>query len=205
MDHRPQQPPERHSVFDDTQGIFTGTLFVSLALLMFNQAGLLTGGTAGLAFVLHYAIGVSFGKLFFLVNLPFYWFSWKRMGREFTLKTFLAVGLLSLLTEWSPQVFEIAQIHPLYAAMVGGLLLGSGCLFLARHRASLGGATIVSLYLQEKHGFRAGKAQMAIDSVVVLLALLVVPPQRVAYSILAAVLMSLFLWVNHKPGRYSVT
>jgi len=73
---QPLQPlPARHTVFDDTQGIFTGTLFVSLALLMFNQAGLLTGGTAGLAFVLHYATGVSFGKLFFLVNLPFYWFS----------------------------------------------------------------------------------------------------------------------------------
>jgi hypothetical protein len=42
MNHRPQQPPERQSVFDDTQGIFTGTLFVSLALLMFNPAGLLT-------------------------------------------------------------------------------------------------------------------------------------------------------------------
>lgn len=200
-----RHPPARHTVFDDTQGIFTGTLFVSLALLMFNQAGLLTGGTAGLAFVLHYATGVSFGKLFFLVNLPFYWFSWKRMGREFTLKTFLAIGLLSLLTEWSPQAMSIGQIHPWYAAIVGGLLLGSGALFLARHRASLGGATIVSLYLQEKHGYRAGKAQMLIDSVVVLLALLVVPPQRVAYSILAAVLMSLFLWVNHKPGRYSVT
>jgi len=145
---------------------------------MFNQAGLLTGGTAGLAFVLHYATGVSFGKLFFLVNLPFYWFSWKRMGREFTLKTFLAIGLLSLLTEWSPQAMSIGQIHPCYAAIVGGLLLGSGCLFLARHRASLGGATIVSLYLQEKHGIRAGKAQMAIDSVVVLLAFLVVPPQH---------------------------
>jgi len=199
------KPPERHTLFDDAQGIFTGTLFVSLALLMFNQAGLLTGGTAGLAFVLHYATGVSFGKLFFLVNLPFYWFSWTRMGREFTLKTFLAICTLSMLTEWSPQVFEIGRVHPLYAAMVGGLLLGSGCLFLARHRASLGGATIVTLYLQEKHGIRAGKAQMAIDSVVVLLALLVVPAQRVAYSILAAVLMSLFLWVNHKPGRYSVT
>ena len=205
MDKPPRKPPERHTLFDDTQGIFTGTLFVSLALLMFNQAGLLTGGTAGLAFVLHYATGVSFGKLFFVVNLPFYWFSWVRMGREFTLKTFLAICLLSMLTEWSPLVFVIGQIHPLYAAIVGGLLLGSGCLFLARHRASLGGATIVTLYLQEKHGIRAGKAQMAIDSVVVLLALLVVPPQRVAYSIMAAVLMSLFLWVNHKPGRYSVT
>lgn len=197
--------PERHTLFDDVQGIFTGTLFVSLALVIFNQAGLLTGGTAGLAFVLHYATGVSFGKLFFLVNLPFYGFSWFRMGREFTIKTFLAITLLSLLTEWSPRVLDIAQIHPLYAAIVGGLLLGTGCLFLARHRASLGGATIVTLYLQEKHGWRAGKVQMAIDSTVVLLALFVVPPERVSWSVLAAVLMSLFLWVNHKPGRYSVT
>jgi len=198
-------PPERHTVFDDVQGIFTGTLFVSLALVIFNQAGLLTGGTAGAAFVLHYATGVSFGKLFFVINLPFYWFAWKHMGREFTIKTFLAIALLSLLTEWSPQVFDIAQIHPLYAALVGGLLLGTGCLFLARHRASLGGATIITLYLQEKRGLRAGKAQMVIDSTVVLLALFVVPPDRVAWSVLAAVLMSLFLWVNHKPGRYTVT
>ena len=33
-----------------------------------------------------------------------------------------------------------------------------------------------------------------------LLALFVVPPGRVACSVLAAVLMSLFLWVDHKPG-----
>jgi uncharacterized membrane-anchored protein YitT (DUF2179 family) len=200
----PVTSPERHTLFDDAQGIFTGTLFVSLAMVIFNQAGLLTGGTAGVAFVLHYATGMSFGKLFFLVNLPFYWFSWTRMGREFTIKTFLSIALLSLLADWSPRVLDIADIHPLYAALVG-LLLGTGCLFLARHRASLGGATIVTLYLQEKHGWRAGKVQMAIDSVVVLMALTVVPPERVAYSIMAAVLMSLFLWVNHKPGRYTVT
>ncbi|MDO9360261.1 MAG: YitT family protein [Polaromonas sp.] len=199
------EPPARHTRFDDAQGIFTGTLFVSLAMVMFNQAGLLTGGTAGLAFVLHYATGIGFGKLFFLVNLPFYWFSWQRMGREFTIKTFLAVALLSVLTEWSPRVFDIAAIDTLYAALVGGLLLGTGVLFLARHRASLGGATIVSLYLQEKRGWPAGKIQMSIDSAVVLLALFVVPPDRVLYSVIAAVLMSMFLWVNHKPGRYTVT
>ena len=198
-------PPIRHTPFDDAQGIFTGTLFVSLALVMFNEAGLLSGGTAGLAFVLHYATGISFGKLFFAINLPFYWFSWKRMGREFTIKTFLAIALLSLLTEFSPRVFDIARVYTSYAAVVGGLLLGTGCLFLARHRASLGGATIVSLYLQEKHGWRAGKIQMAIDSTVVMLALFVVAPERVLWSVLAAVLMSMFLWVNHKPGRYTVT
>lgn len=193
-----------HTAFEDAQAIFTGTLFVSLALILFAQVGLLTGGTAGAAFVLHYATGVSLGKLFFLINLPFYWFAWTRMGREFTIKTFLSIALLSVMTEFSPKLFAIDRIHPAYAAILGGALLGSGCLFLARHRASLGGATIVSLYLQKAKGWRAGKVQMAMDCAIVLLALTVVDPERVAYSVLAAVVMNLFIAVNHKPGRYAV-
>jgi uncharacterized membrane-anchored protein YitT (DUF2179 family) len=193
-----------HTPFEDAQAIFTGTLFVSLALILFAQVGLLTGGTAGAAFVLHYATGVSLGKLFFLINLPFYWFAWTRMGREFTLKTFVSIALLSVMTEFSPKLFAIDRIHPAYAAILGGALLGSGCLFLARHRASLGGATIVSLYLQKAKGWRAGKVQMAMDCAIVLFALTVVDPERVAYSVLAAVVMNLFIAVNHKPGRYAV-
>ncbi len=193
-----------HTPFEDAQAIFTGTLFVSLALILFAQVGLLTGGTAGAAFVLHYATGISLGKLFFLINLPFYWFAWTRMGREFTLKTFVSIASLSVMTEFSPKLFAIDRIHPIYAAILGGALLGSGCLFLARHRASLGGATIVSLYLQKAKGWRAGKVQMALDCAIVLLALTVVDPQRVAYSVLAAVVMNLFIAINHKPGRYAV-
>jgi uncharacterized membrane-anchored protein YitT (DUF2179 family) len=193
-----------HTLFEDAQALFTGALFVSLALILFAQVGLLTGGTAGAAFVLHYATGISLGKLFFVINLPFYWFAWTRMGREFTVKTFISIALLSLMTEFSPRLFAIDRLHPAYAAVLGGLLLGSGCLFLARHRASLGGATIVSLYLQRAKGWRAGKVQMGMDCAIVLLALTVIEPSRVAYSILAAVVMNLFIAVNHKPGRYAV-
>ncbi len=197
-------PHQTHTLFEDAQALFTGVLFVSLALILFTQAGLLTGGTAGIAFVLHYATGISLGKLFFAINIPFYWFAWQRMGREFTFKTFIAIALLSAMTEWSPRLFAVERLHPGYAAVLGGLLLGSGCLFLARHRASLGGVTIISLYLQQTRGWRAGKVQMAIDCCIVLLALTVVEPTRVAYSVLAAVVMNLFMAVNHKPGRYTV-
>jgi len=193
-----------HTPFEDAQAIFTGTLFVSLALILYGQVGLMTGGTAGAAFVLHYATGVSLGKLFFLINLPFYWFAWRRMGREFTLKTFVAISLLSGFAEWSPQLFAIERLHPAYAAVLGGLLLGSGCLFLARHRASLGGATVVSLYLQQERGWRAGKVQMVIDCSILALSLFVIPADRVAYSVLGAVVMNLFIAVNHRPGRYAV-
>lgn len=194
----------RHSHFEDAQAIFTGVLFVSLALILFAQVGLLTGGTAGVAFVLHYATGWPLGALFFAINLPFYWFAWQRMGPEFTLKTFLSVALLSVITEFSPRLFAIDRIDPAYAAVLGGLLLGSGSLFLARHRASLGGATIVSLYLQREKGWRAGHVQLMVDCTVVLLALLVVPFERVAWSVLAAVVMNGFMAVNHRPGRYAV-
>ena len=193
-----------HTPFEDAQAIFTGTLFVSLALILFAQAGLMTGGTAGAAFLLFYATGITLGKLFFVINLPFYWFAWTRMGREFTFKTFIAISMLSAMMEWSPKLFAIERLHPAYAAVLGGLLLGSGCLFLARHRASLGGATIVTLYLQKTYGWRAGKVQMAIDCTIVLLALTVVDPARVGYSVLGAVAMNLFIWINHKPGRYAV-
>ncbi|BEU95775.1 YitT family protein [Acidovorax sp. DW039] len=192
----------RHGTYEDAQALFSGTLFVAMALMLFNQAGLLIGSTAGIAFLLHYLTDVSFGKLFFVVNLPFYWFAWTRMGREFTLKTFVSVALLSLLTELFPHVMQVSYINPLFASLLGGLLLGAGCLFLARHRASLGGATIVSLYMQNRHGIRAGKVQLVIDCVVLLLALFVVPLERVFYSVLAAVVMGVFLWISHRPGRY---
>ena len=192
----------RHGTYEDAQALFSGTLFVAMALMLFNQAGLLIGSTAGMAFLLHYVTDISFGKLFFLVNLPFYWFAWTRMGREFTLKTFVSVALLSLLTELFPHVMQVSYINPLFASLLGGLLLGTGCLFLARHRSSLGGATIVSLYMQNRYGVRAGKVQLAIDCVVLLLALFVVPLERVIYSVLAAVVMGVFLWISHRPGRY---
>ncbi len=198
----PATPSLRHGHYEDAQALFAGTLFVAMALMLFGQAGLLIGSTAGIAFLLHYVTGISFGKLFFVINLPFYWFAWTRMGREFTVKTFLSVALLSVLTELFPHVMHVDYLNPLFAAVLGGLLLGTGCLFLARHRSSLGGATIVSLYLRQSHGIRAGKVQMAIDCVVVLLALFVVPPERVAYSVLAVLVMSGFLWISHRPGRY---
>ncbi|MCZ8093401.1 MAG: YitT family protein [Acidovorax sp.] len=192
----------RHGTYEDAQALFSGTLFVAMALMLFNQAGLLIGSTAGIAFLLHYVTDISFGKLFFVVNLPFYWFAWTRMGREFTLKTFISVALLSLLTELFPHVMQVSYINPLFASLLGGLLLGAGCLFLARHRASLGGATIVSLYMQNRYGIRAGKVQLVIDCVVLALALFVVPLERVLYSVLAAVVMGVFLWISHRPGRY---
>ena len=200
-------PPaaEPHSTTEDVVAIFTGVLMISVGVAFFTSAGLLTGGTAGLAFLLHYATGVGFGKIFFVLNLPFYWLALRKLGREFTLKTFVAVLLLSLMTEWQHQWLQMAHIEPLYAAIAGGLITGTGFLALFRHRCSLGGVGIAALYLQDRYGWRAGKVQMAVDCCIVLLALWTVEPLRVAWSVVGAVALNLVLTLNHRPGRYTGT
>ena len=54
----------RHSPIEDVQGIFSGSLVAALGLYVLASAGLLTGSTAGVAFLLHYAFGVNFGLAF---------------------------------------------------------------------------------------------------------------------------------------------
>jgi uncharacterized membrane-anchored protein YitT (DUF2179 family) len=195
--------PLAHRPHEDAQALLTGTLFVALGVVLFGHAGLLTGGTAGLAFLLHYASGLDFGLAFFLVNLPFYAFAWSRMGAVFTLKTFAAVALLSLFAHMLPMGLTISHVATPLAAVLGGLLCGAGMLMLFRHRASLGGMNVVVLFLQERFGWRAGTIQMVIDSLIVLAALWVFGDAiRVAWSVLGAVVLNLTLAINHRPGRY---
>jgi uncharacterized membrane-anchored protein YitT (DUF2179 family) len=196
-------PQPQHSLFDDLQALVTGTLFVGLGLMLFRQAGLVTGGTAGIAFVLHYATGLPFGPLFFAVNLPFYVLAWRRMGRRFTLKTFAAVSMLAGLVELLPHLLQLQDVQPVFAALAGGLLTGAGLLILFRHHASLGGLNVVALWLQEKRGWRAGSVQMAVDALILLSAAPWVAPRQLLLSVLGAAALNYAIAVNHRPGRYA--
>ena len=184
------------------QALLTGTLFVALGVVMFRECGLLTGGTAGLAFLLHYATGWNFSLLFFLINLPFYGLALQRMGKVFTLKTFAAVGLLAAFAETVPLWIHIDRLSTGFAAVAGDLLMGTGMLILFRHRASLGGFNVLVLWLQERFGWRAGQVQMAFDCTIVVAAFSVVGWQQIAWSVLGAVVLNMTLAINHRPGRY---
>ncbi len=198
----PTAPFAKHRPYEDAQALLTGTLFVALGVVMFGYTGLLTGGTAGVAFLLHYATGWDFGLVFFVINLPFYALAWQRMGRAFTIKTFAAVGLLSLLVHLLPRVIGFQHLHPAFAALMGGLLMGAGMLMLFRHRASLGGLNVLVLLLQERLDWRAGKVQMLFDCAIVLAAFALVDWRHVALSVAGAVVLNLTLAINHRPGRY---
>ena len=198
----PEAPNLAHRPYEDALGLLTGTLFVALGTLMFHEARLLTGGTAGIALLVGYLTGWPFGPVFFAVNLPFYLFAWRRMGAGFTLRTVAAVSLMSLIAWWLPRWLAFAQLSSPLAAVLGGLLVGVGLLMLFRHRASLGGLNVVALYLQDRLGWRAGRVQGVMDALIVLAALGVTDLWRVALSVLGALVLNMTLAVNHRPGRY---
>ncbi|MGD8171662.1 YitT family protein [Vibrio sp. TRT 21S02] len=191
-----------HSLRENLLALTLGSALVSLGVIFFNQIGLLTGGTAGLAIFLTKVSDFSFGQIFFLLNLPFYWLSFTRMGWRFTVNTFIAVSLVSFAVDYLHHVIQIASIAPLYAAIVGGGLIGIGMLVIFRHKMSLGGFNILALFLQERFGIRAGKVQMALDCTIVVLSLFIVDISIILLSVLGAVATNLILAMNHKPGRY---
>ncbi len=193
-----------HSLVEDALAILFGTLLVSFGIIMLKQAGALTGSTAGIAFLISYVTPLSFGSAFFLINLPFYWLAVRQMGWEFTLKTFSAVGLVSLFTHLHPLFIHFSQLNPFYAALFGNIVMGMGFIVLFRHKASLGGINILALWLQKRIGLRAGKLQMGVDTCVVLASLWVVSLPMLLASVGGAIILNLIIAMNHRPGRYMV-
>ena len=193
---------EKHSHLDDAQGLIFGTLMCGLGLQFLTHAGLITGQTAGLALLISYASGQSFGLIFFLVNLPFYWLGYRRIGLAFTVKSLIAVSLLSLISALMPGSLSFASLDPLLAAVLFGFVTGAGLLALFRHGSSLGGIGIVALMIQDRTGFRAGWVQMLFDLALFSLALIWLPWERVLWSLPGVVILNLVLAINHRRDRY---
>ncbi|MGR5500167.1 YitT family protein [Vibrio sp. DNB22_10_4] len=191
-----------HSLRENLLALTLGSALVSLGVIFFNQVGLLTGGTAGLALFITKITALSFGQVFFAINLPFYILSVTRMGWRFTINTFIAVSIVSFAVDHLHHVIQISHIEPIYAALIGGGMIGMGMLVIFRHKMSLGGFNILALFLQERFGIRAGKVQMALDCSIVVLSLFVVDIYLIGLSILGAIATNLILAMNHKPGRY---
>jgi len=198
----PKKDDIAHRPYEDVLALLLGTMVVSLGVTLYSESILVTGSTAGAALLIEHATGLSFGVIFFVINLPFYWLAFKRMGKAFTIKTFIAVGLVSAFSKLTPMLVAFDTLNPIYAAVAGGALMGIGLLMLFRHRAGLGGINILALYLQENFNIRAGYFQLAVDMVILVCAFLTLPFDKVLLSILGAVILNLIIALNHRPGRY---
>lgn len=201
----PSAPPETaHTPLDDAQGIAYGSFMAALSIVVLTHLGFVTGQTAGAALLISYATGWGFAPVFFIINIPFYWFGYKRFGKLFVAKSLFAVTLTSTLASVLPKYIAFSELSPLLGALMIGAFTGSGLMALFRHGASLGGVGIVGLYIQDATGFRAGWVQLIFDAVIFTVALFMLDIGAVFWSFLGAAVANLVIAINHRRDRYIV-
>jgi len=178
--------------------ILEGCLLAALGLHILNSAGLLISGTAGVSFLLLQLVDLTFGQLFFLLNIPFYILAWQSLGWRFTLRTFFSVSLLSAISELL-RLYVHIDMNPLLSATFGGMLVGFGLIILFRHNASLGGLNILAVYLERKFHIHASKTTLVADLMVLAGAFFILDGSRLAFSFLAFLVLSSIIGRYHKP------
>lgn len=195
--------PEKHSLWDDAQGIVIGAILIAFAINIFTYNQVLSGGAAGIALLGHYVTGYSIGLCYFVINIPFYYLGYSQLGLGFVFRTLLAVSIISFFGDLLPRVLLVSQIDPVFSSMFGSILIGVGFVIVFRHGSSTGGVSILILYLQRKYKLNAGKVQLAIDAGVMMGAYCVVPLESVLYSLFGVVIANLIVISNFKPSRYN--
>lgn len=195
--------PQPHSKAEDVYALATGTMLVALGLVFLRSGGLVTGGVAGIALLVSYLLPIPLGLLFTLLNLPFFWFARHAMGARFIMRTIIVNVAVAVLSGMAQHGVVIAWVHPLAGAVIGGTLVGLGALVLARHHAGIGGTGVLTLWLQKRRGWNAGRSQLAIDATILAVSLIFIAPGRVAWSAISIAAISGILIAFHRPGRYT--
>jgi uncharacterized membrane-anchored protein YitT (DUF2179 family) len=194
---------QSHSLLDDIVGISASALLASLGVFLMDSGHVVTGGIAGLALLISYATPLSFSVVWILASIPFLPLAVWKKGWNFTLRSLIAIVLVSLFTQLTAMNLGPLDIDPLFGAVVGNVAASIGVLGLFRHRSSLGGFNVVALIAQEQYGWRAGYVQLVIDLLIVAGAFFVASPVIVLYSAVGAFVFNFILALNHREGRYN--
>ncbi|EIZ77840.1 hypothetical protein WSK_3510, partial [Novosphingobium sp. Rr 2-17] len=192
-----------HSHAEDVYALLVGTIHLAVGLVLLKQAGLATGGAAGISLVLSYLTGYPVGLFYTLLTLPLLALTWRSMSWGFVIKTMLVTLGIFALTALAPYGIVMTWVSEPVAAVVGGSVIGMGALALARHGAATGGSGAVVLWLYRTRGWNAGRTQLLIDGSVLVFALIKLNAVQMAWSLLGVAATAGILWVWHRPGRYT--
>ena len=151
--------------------ILLGSLIMAFGVVSFLSPNhIATGGTAGLAIVLHSVVNLSIGVLMALVNIPLIIIGWKYLGQKFALKTVICILLIVVFVDLFAQVFKTPNLSTnlMLAALYGGVSVGSGLGLIFKGGASAGGGTILAKIISTKTNLKTSSVILILDALVVI-------------------------------------
>ena len=132
-------------------GIFSAAFGVK-GFLLTNK--LIDGGATGISLLTNAVTGVPLWIMLILINIPFILLGSKIVGREFAIKTSMAISVFALViaTVEFPNVTD----DKLLVAIFGGFFLGAGIGLSVRGGAVIDGTEVLAIYLSRKFGTTIG-------------------------------------------------
>ncbi|MFC0559937.1 YitT family protein [Halalkalibacter alkalisediminis] len=153
--------------------VILGLILTSFGLKFLAMHELTFGGTAGLATVLTFLGTWSWGVLFFLANVPFFWMSFKKLGKWFTISSFMSIIGISIIRD-ALDLIPFFSVPMWLATILAGLCIGFGVTLVLNNGSSLGGIHILALYLDQKWNINRGITIFLCDLLIVIFAGLLV-------------------------------
>lgn len=124
---------------------------------------------------------VSTGVLYFLFNIPVTIIAWKKVGKSFTIYSFVSVLLMSIFLGIVP-VKEVSD-DILLNAVFGGVISAVGVGFTLKWGASTGGMDIVAMLLSRMKDRPVGNYIFALNSFIILSAGLLFGWEKALYTL----------------------
>jgi len=150
--------------------IVIGTLLISLGVVLFFVSNnFTTGGTPGMALLLHHLSGFTIGSMVIAINVPLLILGIKYLGKMFAIRTIVAIILMSLFIDLFLEVLHVDGLtkNTLLAALFGGAIIGFGVGFIFQGNASAGGSTIIAKIVCANSEFKPGQVIMFVDFFIV--------------------------------------
>jgi uncharacterized membrane-anchored protein YitT (DUF2179 family) len=156
-------------VYINTRGYLKDLFLIALGVFSaaFGFKGFLLsnhfidGGATGISLLASILTDLPLFVFIIVFNIPFVILGYKIMGKQFAVKTSLAISALALVlaTVHFPDVTQ----DPLLVAVFGGLFLGAGIGFAVRGGAVIDGTEVLAIFLSRKSGMTIGDVVAVIN------------------------------------------
>lgn len=137
--------------------ITLGVILISIALdTILIPNGIVDGGLIGFSIIVSQILNIKLGILVVLINIPFFIFGYKQLGKLFLVKAIYAMIIFSYFLSYFESLDTFTN-DILSTVVFGGALLGIGVGIVLKYGACVDGADIIAIYFSKKSSFSNGQ------------------------------------------------
>jgi uncharacterized membrane-anchored protein YitT (DUF2179 family) len=153
---------------------------------------LINGGMFGVSLVLNYLWGLKIGLMLILLNLPVYLLALKSDPSYFYYGIIGAITSGFMIEVLIP-LNGVFQLPIISSVILGGLSIGMGIGVMLRNQISPGGMDLLALLLAKWSKINVGLIGLAMDTLLILTALILLQEPRLLYSLLIISIVGLLV------------